>query len=219
MLKFTQMEKDEKVKILKTFELFESLDSRECLLIADQLQDEQIRAKTVFIEQETDSDVAYFIYEGGVRVYSISQDGEEIALATLGPGEIVGEMAIVDNEPRSAYVETIQDTKVLILSKNKLSEILSTHPEIVMNLIKNLSRKVRDANERMEDLVSKKLNERTWKILNVLAKYFPKKEITLSQEEIAAIVGGTRARITEILDTFASEGKIVIEHRKITLSQ
>ncbi len=211
------MDNQQKIKILKTFELFSDLTTTQLEVIANSVKEKEIETKTVFIEQDTETDLAYFIYEGGIRVYRITPDGDEINLSIGGAGEVVGEMALVDHGPRSANVETIQTTKALTLSDNEFKKILENHPEIAFSLLLIFSKRVRKLNEFVEEVVSQKLPQRTWHILEVLSKYFSDKEITLSQEELAQIIGATRARVTEILNDFEKENKIVLSHKKIKL--
>lgn len=209
----------ERAKILKTFDLFKELGVSQLEVIAKAVLEKEFDTRTVFIEQETEADVAYFIYEGGVRVYRTTSEGDEVNLSISGAGEIIGEMALLDHGPRSATVETIQKTKALTLSQHEFKNILETHSEIAFNLLLVLSRRVRKISEVLEDVVSHKLPERTWHVLELLAKYFPDGEITLSQEELAQIVGATRARVTETLNDFEKEGKIELSHKKIKITQ
>lgn len=210
---------EEKVKTLKTFDFFKDLSSHQINVIAKSTSEKEFEAKDVLMEQEEPADVAYFIYEGSVRVYKLTPEGNEVNLSICGNGEIVGEMALLNNSPRSAYVEAIQHTKVLVLSEEKFREILKTHPEIAYKLLLTLSQRVKKLNEFVEEIFTKKLPDRTWHILELLTKYFPNGEITLSQEELAQIVGATRARVTEILDLLEKNHKIALSHKKIKILQ
>lgn len=209
------MDIQQKVQILKSVPLFKELSEKTATIIAQVAIEQNLPPKTTFIEQDDMSEIAYFICSGGARVYRVTEDGEEVNLAVVGLGEVVGEMALLDSTPRSANVQTIQNTKVLMLTKESFSKILAQNPEVAFNLLCILSKRVREANQHLEDILSKKLFDRTWKMLQTLSKYFPHNTITLSQEELAAIVGATRARITETLNNLQDEGKITISHRKI----
>lgn len=209
------MNLDEKIAIIKALPLFESLTDSELEVIAAKLHEKNFPAHTAFIEQEDASDAAYILIEGSARVYRLTEDGEEVTLTIMGKGELVGEMSLLDDEPRSATVETLQDSRVLALTKEEFREILQNYPEIAIRILKTMSRRVRAANEQIEDVLFKNLEERTWKILQNLIHYFPNKDIALSQEELAGILGATRARVTEALNNLEKEGKITLSHRKI----
>lgn len=202
--------------MIKSFALFEGLPEKEVEEIVKLASKRVIPAKTVFIEQGTATETAYFILDGSVNVYRIDENGNEISLRILGSGDIVGEMALIDHEPRSAFVKTLTDTTVLILSRNDFISILQKYPQTAIHLLSSLTKRLRDTNQHLEDVLCKSLATRTWNTLHILQHYFKRNEISLTHEELASIVGATRARITEILDDFQDEGKISLSHRKIT---
>lgn len=218
MLHLSDMDQIKKAEIINKFALFKDLSPAELSVIAQATSEQTLPEHTIFIEQEAVSDVAYFICSGGARVYRVTEQGEEVTLAMVGVGDIVGEMSILDDEPRSACVETIHNTKVLILTRSAFNKILIDYPEVAISLLKTMSKRMRETNEHVEDILSKNLSERTWKILQNLANYFPNKDITLSQEELAGIIGATRARVTEILNSLQKQGKIRLAHRQIRIN-
>lgn len=209
------MNLDQKIKIIRSSPFFNSLDEKEAQIIAQNTKEKLIAPKTVFISQGEQPDVAYLILSGAVRIFRITEEGSEINLAILGPGEIVGEMSLLDQQERSATVETLKETQVLVLDRYAFSKILQNHPQTAIKLLQTFARRVRSADEHVEEILSKDLRERVLKALEILANYFPKKDITLTHEELAAIVGATRPRVTEILDDLAKEAKISLSHRKI----
>ena len=211
------MEIKDKINILKSLDLFSELDDKDIEIIAQAVVEKEFAPHTVLIEQETDPDVAYFIYEGGAKVFRLTEEGDQVNLSICGPGEIVGEMALIDQGARSASVEALGKTKVLTLSGQDFKKIVSTHPQLAYRLLVILTNRVRKLSELMEEVMSKKLPQRTWHLLEILSKYFPSGEITLSQEELARIIGATRARVTEILDDFQKQGKLELSHKRIKL--
>ena len=213
------MDLNSKIQVLKRLPLFDQLDKHDISILSSALEEIDAPPGEVFIEQDDlENQNAYIIVEGGAKIYRINEEGEIITLAILGPGQIVGEMTLLDESPRSAYVETIQKSKLLILSRTQLLKILHDHPKATIGLLKTLAARLRITNERLEDLVSKNLKTRTWKILQTLALYFPNKDINLSQEELSAIVGATRARVTEVLNDLEKEQKIILSHKHIHLN-
>lgn len=213
------MDLAKKIQLLQQLPLFNQLNTEEISIIASALEEMDLPSAEVLIEQDDTKNLdAYIIIEGGAKIYRLNEDGEITNLAILGPGQIVGEMTLLDQSPRSAYVETIQQSKVLVLSRAQLLKILHEHPNTTIGLLKTLATRLRVTNERLEDLVSKNLKERTWKILQTLALYFPNQDINLSQEELSGIIGATRARVTEVLNELASENKITLSHKHIHIN-
>ncbi len=208
-----------KTAILKKLPLFDQLTDHDLSIFASVLKEVDAPSGEVIIEQDDIKNLdAYIIVEGGAKIYRINEDGEIINLAILGPGQIVGEMTLLDDSPRSAYVETIQDSKLLVLSREQLLKVLQDHPKAAVGLLKTLASRLRITNERLEDLVSKNLKTRTWKVLQTLSSYFPNKDINLSQEELSGIIGATRARVTEVLNELERENKITLSHKHIHIN-
>lgn len=206
---------DEKIKKLRAFSLFKDLSEADLLVIAREIKEEFIPQETIFIAQEDSSDNVFFIVSGAIRVFRLTEDGEEINVSLSGPGAVAGEMSLIDETPRSANVETLKDCEVFILTGESFKRILKTLPDVAINLLKVFSQRLRENNDHIEEVLSQTLAERTWKTLCALRKIFPDDQINLSQEELSFIVGATRARITESLNTLESEGKISLSHRKI----
>ena len=208
---------EEKVKKLKAFPLFGNLLNGDLVVIAKEINVQTIPQNTTFINQEDISNIVYFIVNGAIRIYKLTEDGEEINISLGGPGTVVGEMALIDEVPRSANVQALQNTEVFVLTGEDFKKILNKFPEVAINLLKVFSQRLRENNAHVEEILSQTLTERTWKTLCALKKLFPNNEINLSQEELSFIIGATRARITEALNTLKDEGKISLSHREIHL--
>lgn len=209
------MEFANKIKAIQSSTLFKDLSENQIKLLAEMVYEQTIPSNTVFIEQGDIPNAAYFIVEGGIKIYTITENGDMVTFSVLGPNEVVGEMSIIDEEPRSAYAETIKNSRVLILTKADFNKILKDYPLVTISLLRTLSKRLRETNQHIEDILSKNLAERTWKVLESLSKYFPNKNIKLSQEELANIIGATRARVTEVLNDLQKEGKITLSHKQI----
>jgi len=205
--------------MIQSFSLFEGLPQNEIEAITHSATQKIIKAKTVFIEQGASSEAAYFILEGSVNVYRMNENGEEVSLAVLGQGDVVGEMALIDHEPRSAYVKSLTDISVLVLTSSDFKNILQKYPNTAIHLLSSLSVRIRQTDQHVEDILTQNLATRTWNSLLVLKRYFPDGEIALSHEELSSIIGATRARVTEVLNLLQEQGKITLSHRKIILTK
>ncbi|MCL5113692.1 MAG: Crp/Fnr family transcriptional regulator [Patescibacteria group bacterium] len=211
------MNDQEKVKKLKAFGIFNELSEKELLSVSKFIHHKILPPKTIFISQDSKPDVIYLLYKGLARAFRDTDEGKDISLSVIGQGEIIGEMGVIEDLPRSASVETIKETEVFLLTKENFINLLKTHPKASINLLKSLSKRLRNLTERVEGVVAKSMEDRTLEALQILSKFFLKKEILLSHEELATIVGATRARVTEVLDNLKNKGKIELHHRKIKL--
>ena len=186
--------------------------------VAFAIKEKVVAAKTIIINQGEASDAIYLVVDGSVRVYKISEDGEEINLSIAGKGDVIGEMALVDRAPRSAFVETLTETKLFTLKGDDFIKIMHEYPEIAITLLSSLSNKIRRVDQHVEDVLTKRLLARTWNTLQTLSKYFDDGKILMSHEELAQIIGATRSKISLALSELEKEGKISLANRKITLN-
>lgn len=207
----------EKIKKLKSFSIFKDLSENELLSVSEIIHHKILPPKTILITQDSTPDEIYLVCKGLTRAFRYTDEGKEVNLSIIGEGEVIGEMGAIENLPRSASIETIQETEVFILTKEDFINLLKTHSAISIHLLKSLSKRLRNLTEKMEGVMAKNIENRTLEILQILSRFFPKKEILLSHEELATIVGATRARVTEVLDNLKSKGKIELHHRKIQL--
>ncbi len=211
------MDRKQKITLIKSWNLFSKLSDEEAGLIGDVTSEKIFKQNHVFIEEGLPGEEVYFIVSGLTRVYRMTEDGKEIAITMRTPGEVVGEMALIDEGPRSASVQTIQETKVLVLRKQHFIDILHKHPSVAVNLIKILVGRLRENMFVMEESIAKQLSERILRILQILASYFPNREITLSHEELAALLGASRPRVTEALHKLENGKKVTLSHKKIRI--
>ena len=133
----------EKVLFLKSIDLFRSLPAEELAQIAE-IADEQefVSGDPIFAEGEQ-GDALYLVVEGQVRVHK-----DDKQLAVLSVRDVVGEMAVLDGESRSASVTVLSDATLLKIGRDDFRDILTERPEIAMGVIKVLSHRLRATNKK-----------------------------------------------------------------------
>ena len=119
--------------------IFAEIPQDKLLEIAGVVEEKVAPANTIIVHQGDPGDSLYIINAGRVRVYRKSDEGVEVDLAQLGPKESFGEMSLLTGQPRSAYVETLEETHLIVLRKDQFDRILGEHPHISANFIKLLS--------------------------------------------------------------------------------
>ncbi|HKW60832.1 MAG TPA: cyclic nucleotide-binding domain-containing protein, partial [Candidatus Dormibacteraeota bacterium] len=107
-----------------------------------------VKGETVFRHGDVGAEL-YVIVDGEVRIH-LDQAGREVTLARQGPGTVVGEMSVFDEEPRSASAQAAADTTLRVLRRDRLHAIVHEHPEVLLEFIKNLSRRLRAMDEKLE---------------------------------------------------------------------
>ncbi|GAB6098365.1 Crp/Fnr family transcriptional regulator [Halanaerocella petrolearia] len=179
----------------------------------------------IFLEEEI-GDAIYIIVDGLVKVFKMDETGREKTLSLLSKSDFFGEMALLDNNLRSASVKAIKDCQVLVIEKSKFKQVVAEYPEISLKIIAILSQRLRKANDQIQNLTFKSVQERLEAELKELArKYGVQKKVgilitkQITHQELANLVGTTRATITKSLNKMAEEDKILIKDRYIYLTK
>lgn len=209
------MNKNTVIQVIESSELFKDLPKAEVLLLSNIVRKKDIRANNIFIEEGQLGNEAYIIVFGLAKVYRLTEEGKEVTFGIRGPGEIVGEMALLDNGLRSAHVQAIQNMQVLTISKDAFLRLVHSRPSVALGMLKTLTKRIRESTTLVEDVVTKQVIDRMIKLLHTLAPYFPNQDLTLSHEELAILLGATRPRVTEILHILEKDKKITLSHKKI----
>jgi rhodanese-related sulfurtransferase len=107
--------------------------------ISGVVEDRVVPARTVVFKRGDPGDSFWVIQSGKIRVFRSDDQGVEITLSELGPGQSFGEVALLTGEARSASVETLEETQALVLTKEQFEQVLKSHPEVSLTFIKQLS--------------------------------------------------------------------------------
>ncbi len=107
-----------------------------------------MKGETLFTQGDVGSEL-FVVIEGEVRIH-LDSGGSEVTLARQGPNSVLGEMAVFDEQPRSASAQATQDTTVRVLRRDRLQAIVHEHPEVLLEFVKNLSQRVRTMNEQLQ---------------------------------------------------------------------
>lgn len=179
-------------------------------------------ANTIMISEGDSSDSLYVMLEGEVKVYASDEQGKEVILNILGPGEYFGELALLDNEPRSASVKSLKRTKVLVITKDDFKNSLDTNSEMVYNLINALIKQVRALTSNVKSLALLDVYGRVARTLLELSTEVDGKmviEQKLTQQDIADMVGASREMVSRILNDLVKGGYITIKNKIFTINE
>jgi CRP/FNR family transcriptional regulator, cyclic AMP receptor protein len=166
----------------------------------------------------------FVVASGLVKVVVTSEDGEEMVLVTLGPGEALGELSIVDGGPRSASAEALEPTVVLIITRPVLLELATRDRALTEALLHTLGSLLRRLTEQASDLVFLDLPGRMAKLLAGLAAERGSEtpdgielDANLTQTDLAGMVGASRQSVNQILQGFARRGYLQVRGRRIVV--
>jgi len=171
-----------------------------------------------------ESDACYVVRSGEVRVTREHSDGRAIALATLGPGEIVGELAMLDGEVRSASVEALTDVELLAISAPDMRGLLERNPEITSKLVVALTRRVRETNERVSRQSFQTVPSRVAGVLSQLVDedgLSPTGRdgltIRMNQADLAQLAGTSRESVSRFLAVLERAGVVRVGRGRVTV--
>ena len=181
------------------------------------------RGEVVF-HQGDPGDSLHLLQQGRVKVALDAESGGEAVIAILGPGDMFGELSLVDGEPRSATVVALETVETASLARGDLLRCLREHPVAMERLLAGLAGMVRRADEGMADLVFLDLEGRLVKKLLELAADHGRPadgaveiELPMTQEDLAAMIGATRASVNKLLGWYQDQGAIERRGRRIAI--
>ncbi len=218
------METDKEGTYLKQVAIFADLaeeDVRDMMVAAKK---RLFRAGEVIFHREDPGEVLYLIKNGKVKICLISPDGQEIALAVLGAGEYFGEFALYDRLPRSADAVAIEKVECYTLQRVDFQSAIMKNPKIAIQVLEGLSRRLRNTDQMVEDLIFLDVYGRVAKKLLELSGTHGIKvdngtriDVRLTQQELASMVGASRESVNKVMGYFTDKGYISTDKHRITL--
>ncbi len=183
-----------------------------------------IPAKSVLFFKGDPATHLYVVLNGRVKVSAPSDDGKEITFAILGPGELVGEMGVLEHREHTATVTAMEPTEVAGFNRQDFVALVSQSPALALKLMALLCDRLRVANEMAEDISFLTLPVRLSKKLVALAQAFGQETpkgtrigIQLCQQELANMVGTSRESINKQLSTWHAEGLVTQDRGYLTI--
>jgi len=169
------------------------------------------------------TDACYVIRAGEVRVTREHPDGRAIALATLGPGELVGELAMLDGGVRSASVEALTDVDLLAVSAADMKGLLERNAEITAKLVIALTKRLRETNERISRQSFQTVPSRVAGVLSQLVSEENAEHgrdgvtIRMNQADLAQLAGTSRESVSRFLAVLERAGVVRVGRGRVTV--
>jgi CRP-like cAMP-binding protein len=177
----------------------------------------------VFFENEEGASF-FMIVEGRIKVTILGDDGREIILSVLGPGDFFGEMALLDNEPRSASAIASEDSELMVLNRSDFQSVVAGSTRVMQGLIKALTSRLRKANHQISTLALLDVYGRVARVILDMARDDGRrlKDGSIAfrratHQEIANRIGTTRETVTRMLKDLQRQGLIRVDGREIVL--
>ena len=203
--------------------LFANIPQPELVKLAAMARKESYPKNAEIMAEGDRSSGLYILLSGKVKVVLRSEEGKEIILAILNPTEFFGEMALLDEAPRSADIITMAPTTVLVIAKQEFKSWLQRQPEMAFEIIKTLAQRLREADQKIGDLALMDVYGRVARTLKGLAKPDSQGRMVvsenLSQQSLADIVGASREMVSRTLKDLLRVGHIWFDGKDIIINE
>ena len=214
------------LELMRRVPLFSTLDPAAFQQVYRRTTVKRWYGGAIIVGQDEPGTALYLVLQGQVKEVLFGENGREMTLRTMGPGEHFGAMSMVDGKPRSSNVVAQEDVVLLVLSREALMRCLGQHPEMAARLLKELSARIRRSNELITNLALHDVSTRLMRTLVTLAEesgelrddgVFIRRRPT--QQELANMVGTCRETVSRALSAMSRRGLVVSRGRSIFLSR
>lgn len=200
--------------------LFSMLTEKELGLLSRAMRPRSYPRGSIVLVEGSQAETLYVILSGKLKVVKRDEEGREIILALLGPGEYFGEMALLDDNPRSANVETLEPCEVITISKTDFHRCLRDNFELAIYIMRGLVKRLREADNSIGSLALLDVYGRVARLLLDHAEDVNgRKMLTerLTRQEIANMVGASREMVGRVMRDFRERGLIAEEGNRVII--
>lgn len=201
---------------LRSFPIFSALSDDSLGDLAQGMREQRWGAGKLVFSRGDQGDHMFAILTGRIRLVLANARGREIVLRTLGAGDILGEMALIDGEPRSADATAAEETTCLVLPRARFEAVAQKRPDVGMALARHLSSHLRRTNFQMESIALYDLQTRLVRFLLHTLAHTPgagignQRRLTLgvSQTDVSAILGASRPKVSQAFQALLASGAV-----------
>ena len=201
--------------ILNSINIFSELSDEECKSFQKFFKPRNYLKNSMIILEEEYGDLVFVVQSGTIKITRVNDEGKEVILALLGPGEIFGELAILDGEARSANALAQENCKLLAINKQDFLEILKNNFSVSFNLMCELAKRLRKSDQQIEALSLSDAEHRIGVSLLNLAEdmgVIRKGKVTIQnlpfQQDIANMAGTSRETVSRVLKILENKSMI-----------
>ncbi len=201
--------------ILNSINIFSELTDEECKSLQKFFKPRNYLKNSMIILEEEYGDLVFVVQKGTIKITRVNDEGKEVILALLGPGEIFGELAILDGEARSANALAQENCQLLAINKGDFLEILKNNFSVSFNLMCELAKRLRKSDQQIEALSLSDAEHRIGVSLLNLAEdmgVIRKGKVTIQnlpfQQDIANMAGTSRETVSRVLKILENKSMI-----------
>jgi CRP/FNR family transcriptional regulator len=215
---------EDAVALLSQVPVFETLADADLARVGEVAVPRRFEAHRVIFREGDESDTCYVVRSGHARAVREHPDGRTLSLAHFGPGDIFGELAMFDNERRSATVETLDEVEAIAILGSDMRRLLREHPDLAVKLVISLGRRLREANERLARQSFQTVQSRVAGVLADLvaqarSEGAPARDVLIrtTQADVAQLAGSSRESASRFLAVLERAGVVTQGRGRITV--
>jgi CRP/FNR family cyclic AMP-dependent transcriptional regulator len=209
------MDVEQKIKYLQMVDIFQDLSKAEMQDMDRTTTMSTCRRGKIFYQPEDTSEVLFILKKGRVQLYRISPEGKKLVVATIGPGTIFGEMAIVGQRMHNTFAEAVEDCLLCVMSRHDVERLILNKPAVALRIMDVMANRLQEAEVRLEDMAFKGIPARLAAHLLRLHEEQGDKIHGYSHQDLAEAVGTYRETTTQILNKFKADNLIKIGRKQI----
>lgn len=199
------------VATLRTFAMFNGLPENELQAIARLAMMRRVARNSSIVRAGEHTDFVYLVLAGSLKVLVTDEEGREVIFGMLGPGELFGEMAVLDDHPRSATVIAVSASQLVVIGKGDFKRLLQERFELSQYIIRNLTQRLRKADRKIETLALMDVYGRVARLLLDMAENVNGEQVVtrkITKVDIAKMIGATREMVSRVMNDLRREGLI-----------
>ena len=208
--------------VLKTVPLFTTFPEDQLRMLTMVVTRKSAPRSTTIMAGGDPTDSLYIVLSGRLKVMMSDAEGKEVILSILGPGEFFGEMGLIDDEPRSATVVTIEPCELLSIAKRDFKKSLAENFDMNMAVMRGLVRRLREADRKIGSLALLDVYGRVARLLLDMAENVNGEKIVtkrLPKQDIAKMIGASREMVSRVMKDLQLGGYIEVQGAKILLRE
>jgi len=200
------------LELIRRVPLFSMLTEAQAISVADAVVKRRFKRAEAIVEQGKKSNALFILLNGRARVMTADGRGREVILATLRPGDHIGEMSLIDNEPHSATVRAEVQTDVLMLGRTEFARCLPENSSMAYAIMRGLVQRLRHADRKIESLALLDVYGRVARALLEFSVSDGQGERVIrekiSRQDIAKMVGASREMVSRVMKDLEERGYI-----------
>jgi len=213
-----------KLWYLKHIRLFDGISPSEMQEMEKITRMEEVKKRQPFYLPGDPSSSVYLLKRGRVKLANTAASGKEVTFDILEPGEVFGELEVLEGLPRETAAEALDDAMICVIRREDFDKYLAMHPNITVKLTKLIGLRLRRIQSRIEDLVFRDVPARLAHLLVELSKSDGAQEsggirikAKLTHQEMANLIGCSRETVSSTLGQFRDEGFLQLDGRTMTI--